>query len=167
MKKLFKRIFDFREGDEFNWLLFLITLFVLFASFTCKSAQPKTESKQLEKNSEAITLNDEAEDVIKNSDLPQEDKQKIFSALGTNRSAIIESSETIAECIEFKSQAVARNAAFQATIKKQGKIIFGLCVPYAIIILYYLFKILYRFTPAGAAVNQLTSEIKSIKEKIL
>lgn len=148
------------------WLLVFISGFVLFASLTCKSAQTRSEQKQLEKNSEAITLNEEAEKVVKDSDLPQEEKQKLFQALGTNKSAIIESNETIQDCIEFKSQALAKNAAYQRTIKSQGKFIFWLCVPYAILILYFAFKILYRFTPAGAAINQLTNEIKMIKDKL-
>lgn len=152
--------------DPFIWLLLFIAIFLIFASLTCKSFPTKSDQKQLEKNSEAITLNEEAEDVVKKSDLPQEEKQKIFQALGTNKSAIIESTETIQDCIEFKSQAIAKNHKYQETIKKQSKIIFWLCVPYVILILYFLFKILYRLTPAGAAINQLTNEIKSIKDKL-
>lgn len=152
--------------NTLKWLLIMLSAFLIFAMVTCKSLPEKSEEKQLEKNSEAIILNDEAEKVVKDSDLPQEEKQKIFQALGTNKSAIIESNETIQDCIEFKSQALAKNAAYQSTIKKQNKFIFWLCVPYAVLILYFVFKLVYRFTPAGAAINQLTNEIKTIKDKI-
>lgn len=152
---------------SFAWLLVMLSVFLIFAGMTCKSAQINSEQKQLEKNSEAITLNEEAEDVVKKSDLPQEEKQKLFQALGTNKTAIIESTETINECIEFKSQAIAKNHEFQATIKKQGLWIFWLCVPYVILILYFVFKILYRLTPMGAAIAQLRAEIKAAREKIL
>lgn len=145
-----------------------ILIFIITAGFilTCSSIQKKSETKQVEENRESIALIEDARNLIKNSELPEDEKKQIFETFAKSQNSIINSTETIKDCIEFKSQALAKNYAYQQTIKKQKKWIFYLCIPYALIILFYVFKIIYRFTPAGAAINQLTSEIKSIKNKL-
>jgi len=161
MKKFFK--FE----DPFRWLLIMWALFIVFASLTtCKSATVRTPEKQVEENRAAIELNDEASDVVKNSDLPKEDKKKIFSALATSEKVIQDSTETINDCIEFKSQALAKNHAYQETIKKQGRWIFYLILIIIALCLPWVYKFVIKLNPTWNMLDQIKKELQNAKSKV-
>jgi len=156
----------FRFETPYAWLLIMLSVFLIFAGMTCKSAEVRTPEKQAEENNAAIELNNEASDVVKNSDLTQEDKQKIFSALGTSGKIIQESTETINDCIEFKSQALAKNHAYQETIKKQGKTIFVLILIIIALCLPWVYKLIIKINPTWNMLDQIKKELQNAKSKL-
>ena len=137
----------------------------MLSNLTCKSAQTRIPEKQVEENNAAIELNNEASDLIKKSDLPQEDKQKIFSALATSGKVINESTETINDCIEFKSQALAKNHAYQETIKKQNKTIFYMILIIIFLCLPWIWKLIIKLNPSLNLLEQIKKEIGNLKIK--
>jgi len=147
--------------DSFSWLLIMWILFIIFASLTtCKSATVRTPEKQVEENNAAIELNDEASEVVKNSDLPKKDKRKIFSALATSEKVINQSTETINDCIKFKSQAIAKNHAYQETIKKQGRGIFYLILIIIALCLPWIYKLIIKINPSLNLANKMNELIQ-------
>jgi len=72
-------------------ILFLIAVFI----FTCSTPQKRDSKKQITENETALALSEDAKKVLDNSDLPKEEKSKIYAALGSGKSAIINSTETI------------------------------------------------------------------------
>ena len=143
----------------------IIISIILISNLTCKSAQTRTPEKQVEENQAAIELNNEASEVIKNSDLPKEDKQKIFSALATSGKVINQSTETINDCIEFKSQALAKNNAYQETIKKQNKTIFYMILIIIFLCLPWIWKLIIKLNPSLNLLEQIKKEIGNLKIK--
>lgn len=156
-----------RFEDSFSWLMIMWVLFIIFASLTtCKSVEVRTPEEQVEENQAAIELNDEASEVVKKSDLSKEDKQKIFSTLATSEKVINQSTETINECIEFKSQALSKNHAYQETIRKQGKTIFTLILIIIALCLPWVHRLIIKINPTWNMLDQIKKEIQNARSKL-
>jgi len=106
-----------------------IALFVFIVLYSsCRTIPHKTPEKQLDENHETLEQIDEAVELVKASDLPQEDKAKIYATLGSSKTSIISSDDTLTTELEIKNTLIFENKQLKKVDTLQRKIIFGFIV---------------------------------------
>jgi len=133
---------------------------------TCQTIQKKEPSKQIEENRIALELLDDAKNILKNEQpenrLTNEDKTKIYAAIGHSETAIIESNETLKECITDKEKnKIQINLLSQAKIK-QAKYLFYFILEHVLFLVILILFVLYKIKFAGF--NKIIKTIENEKQ---